>query len=274
MGGGRTHPTGRATGSRQPLDPDGQATGVDLFELEQAANILGWDILHSRDVAEAEVALWGDFATELLEDSDVDRVRSHASRLGYDLDQPHRALLVSPMGAVTVDLRDLVTRATTRLGVKCLATARANGVALILAQELKWAELAGALNSEGEGKLRIGVGGRYRLQEIMRSLADAEFSLTLTRARRSTNQWPSSTSSVSGACWRGPTPAICTSLWITRIGPLIDYDREHRSELLKTLIAYLNEFGALEATAAKLFVHRNSPSISSAAHQRADRVGT
>ena len=44
----------------------------------------------------------------------------------------------------------------------------------------------------------------------------------------------------------------------TWIGPLIEYDREHRSELLKTLIAYLNEFGALEATATKLFVHRNS----------------
>ena len=42
------------------------------------------------------------------------------------------------------------------------------------------------------------------------------------------------------------------------IGSLIDYDREHHSELLKTLFAYLNEFGALEATAAKLYVHRNS----------------
>jgi hypothetical protein len=42
------------------------------------------------------------------------------------------------------------------------------------------------------------------------------------------------------------------------IGALIDYDREHHSELLKTLFAYLNEFGALEATAAKLYVHRNS----------------
>jgi hypothetical protein len=42
------------------------------------------------------------------------------------------------------------------------------------------------------------------------------------------------------------------------VGALIDYDREHRSELLKTLYAYLNDFQALKATAAKLHVHRNS----------------
>lgn len=90
------------------LDAGGQATGLDLFELEQAASILGWDLLHSRDVAEAEVALWGDFATELLENSDADRVRSHAARLGYDLDQPYRALLVSPSGEARLDLREVV----------------------------------------------------------------------------------------------------------------------------------------------------------------------
>ena len=42
------------------------------------------------------------------------------------------------------------------------------------------------------------------------------------------------------------------------VGALIAYDRQHRSELLKTLFSYLNEFGVLEATAGKLFVHRNT----------------
>jgi hypothetical protein len=250
-------PRGEILAAVSLLDPDTQATGVDLFELEQAANILGWDVLHSRDVAQAEVALWGDFATELLEDSDVDRVRSHASRLGHDLDQPHRAVLVSPVGPIPVDLRELVARATVRLGVKCLATARANGVALIVAQELKWAELAAVLNSECEGRLRIGVGGRYRLEEITRSLADAEFTLTLTR---SAIDKPVAVFDELGV-WRllaRPDASDLHNLVEHWIGPLIEYDREHRSELLKTLIAYLNEFGALEATAAKLFVHRNS----------------
>jgi hypothetical protein len=250
-------PRGEVLGAISLLDAGGQATGLDLFELEQAASILGWDLLHSRDVAEAEVALWGDFATELLESSDADRVRSHAARLGYDLDQPYRALLVSPSGEAPLDLRDVVTRATARLGVKGLATDRPNGVAVIVAEELSWAELANAVNSECEGRLSIGVGGRYRLQEITRSLADAEFALALTR---STREKPVAVFDDLGV-WRllaRPDASDLNELVDHWIGPLIDYDREHRSELLKTLIAYLNEFGALEATAAKLYVHRNS----------------
>ena len=250
-------PRGEVLGAVSLLDAGGQATGLDLFELEQAASILGWDLLHSRDVAEAEVALWGDFATELLENSDADRVRSHAARLGYDLDQPYRALLVSPSGEARLDLREVVARATARLGVKSLATDRPNGVAVIVAEELSWAELASAVNSECEVKLRIGVGGRYRLEEITRSLADAEFALALTR---STSEKPVAAFDELGV-WRllaRPDASDLNKLVDHWIGPLIDYDREHRSELLKTLIAYLNEFGALEATAAKLYVHRNS----------------
>ncbi len=250
-------PRGEVLGAVSLLDPGRQATGTDLFKLEQAATILGWDLLHTRDVAEAEVALWGDFASELLEDSDEDRVRSHAGRLGYDLDQPHRALLVSPTGTVPADLPELVARATGHLTARALTTTRPNGVVVIVAQELKWADLAGSLSSEWDNRLRIGVGGRYRLAEITRSLGDAEFALKLTA---SASDKPVAVFDELGV-WRllaRPDASDLHKLVDHWIGPLIAYDREHRSELLKTLIAYLNEFGALEATAAKLFVHRNS----------------
>jgi DNA-binding PucR family transcriptional regulator len=36
---------------------------------------------------------------------------------------------------------------------------------------------------------------------------------------------------------------------------VIEYDREHRRQLLRTLYAYLNESGPLRVTAAKLDVH-------------------
>ena len=175
-------PRGEVLGAISLLDSGEPTTGVDVFELEQAATVLGWELLHSRSVAEAEVALWGDFATELLEDSDVDRLRSHADRLGYDLDQPHRAVLLLPPVPATINLREIVARATTRLGLKGLATVRRNGVVLVVAEDMQWNELAKALDPEGEGKARMGVGGRYPLVEVKRSLADAEFALTLTRS--------------------------------------------------------------------------------------------
>jgi hypothetical protein len=250
-------PRGEVLGAISLLETDEQVGGVELFELEQAATVLGWELLHSRNVAEAEVALWGDFATELLEDSDSDRVRSHASKLGYDLDQPSRAVLVLAAGPAAPELRDLVAQTSARLGVKGLTSTRPNGVVLIVSQDLKWEEFARVLDLEHDNSVRVGVGGRYRLEEIRRSLADAEFSLALTS---STVDKPVAAFDELGV-WRllaRPDAKDLQQLVDTWIGPLIDYDREHRSELLKTLVAYLNEFGALEATAAKLFVHRNS----------------
>jgi hypothetical protein len=250
-------PRGELLGAVSLLSSGDPPTGVDLFALEQAATVLGWELLHSRSIAEVEVALWGDFATELIEDADTVRVQTHADRLGYDLDQPHRAVLVLPETAVSVDLSDAVSRATARLGIKALSTARPSGVVLIVGEELKWAELAKALRSEYEGDLRVGVGGLFTLREINRSLADAEFALTLTA---SAVDKPVANFDELGV-WRllaRPDASDLQSLVDHWIGPLIEYDREHRSELLKTLIAYLNEFGALEATAAKLYVHRNS----------------
>ena len=43
-----------------------------------------------------------------------------------------------------------------------------------------------------------------------------------------------------------------------RLGTLRDYDREHRSELLRTLDAYFSTGGSLAATAARLQTHRNT----------------
>ena len=250
-------PRGEILGAISLLDPGEQATGIELFQLEQATTVLGWELLHDRNVAEAEVAAWGDFAKELLEDSDTDRVRSHADRLGHDLDQMHRAVLVLASEPVSVDLRDIVRRVTARLGIECFTTSRSHGVVLVVAEDPDWVELATALNSECGGKVRMGVGGRYRLQDLNRSLADAEFALRLPGL---TAGRPVVSFDDLGV-WRllaRPDADDLQNLVNHWIGSLIDYDREHHSELLKTLFAYLNEFGALEATAAKLYVHRNS----------------
>ncbi|MGO9963922.1 MAG: PucR family transcriptional regulator [Acidimicrobiales bacterium] len=250
-------PRAEILGAISLLDPTEQASAMELFKLEQATTVLGWELLHDRNVAEAEVAAWGDFATELLEDSDAGRVRSHADRLGYDLDQSHRAVLVIPSEPIPADLRQIGRRVTARLGLECLTTLRSGGLLLVVGEELDWTELAEASDSECGDKVRVGVGGRYRLQDLSRSLADAEFALRLPGLTTSRQV----VSFEDLGVWRllaRPAGEDLQDLVNHWIGALIDYDREHHSELLKTLFAYLNEFGALEATAAKLYVHRNS----------------
>jgi DNA-binding PucR family transcriptional regulator len=52
------------------------------------------------------------------------------------------------------------------------------------------------------------------------------------------------------------------------IGPVLDYDRERRSELVRTLLAYYASGGNLTRTAAELYVHINTM------YQRLDRVSS
>jgi sugar diacid utilization regulator len=140
--------------------------------------------------------------------------------------------------------------------VKCLLTIRSNGVVLVVADELDWTELARVIEAEGACNVRLGVGGPHRLEDLRRSLADAEFSLRLS----SVTDKPITLFDELGV-WRilaRQDVSDLQELVDSWIGKLIVYDREHHSELLKTLFAYLNESGALEATAAKLYVHRNT----------------
>jgi DNA-binding PucR family transcriptional regulator len=83
----------------------------------------------------------------------------------------------------------------------------------------------------------MGVGGRYRLQDLNRSLADAEFALRLPGL---TTGGPVVSFDDLGV-WRllaRPDADDLQNLVIHWIGTLIDYDREHHSELLKTLCNY------------------------------------
>jgi hypothetical protein len=77
-------------------------------------------------------------------------------------------------------------------------------VVLVVAEELNWIELASVLSSDCGDKVRMGVGGLYRLQDLNRSLADAEFALRLPDL---TTGGPvvSSMISASGACWHART---------------------------------------------------------------------
>ncbi len=253
-------PRGETLGAISILDSGKQPTCAedlagDLLVLELAATILslvlGSELQQSRRVAEAELALWDGFATELFEDSDTDRVRSHAQNLGYDLDRTYRAVLV--LAPDRPDLQAAVRRATERLCVKCLVTTRAGGVVLVVHEELNWVDLARAVEAEGPAKVRIGVGGCHRLEEVRRSLADAELSLRLT----STVDKAVTVFDELGV-WRilaRKDVRDLQDLVADWIGPLIEYDRKHRRELLKTLYAYLNGPGSLKATAAELDVH-------------------
>ncbi|MGB1253855.1 MAG: PucR family transcriptional regulator, partial [Candidatus Promineifilaceae bacterium] len=42
------------------------------------------------------------------------------------------------------------------------------------------------------------------------------------------------------------------------IGPLVEYDRDHRSNLVQTIEEFFNHHGNVSKTAEALFIHRNT----------------
>jgi DNA-binding PucR family transcriptional regulator len=42
------------------------------------------------------------------------------------------------------------------------------------------------------------------------------------------------------------------------IGPLVEYDAQHRSSLVQTIDAYFDHHGNISQTAESLFIHRNT----------------
>ena len=77
------------------LDPDGLGDETDFLALEQGAMVLATEMFRLRSVAANELRVWGDLASDLLDNPDFERSRSHAGGLGYSLDRPHRALVIA-----------------------------------------------------------------------------------------------------------------------------------------------------------------------------------
>jgi len=242
------------------IDPEARAGEVGTIALEQAATVLAMEVFRLRSVAETELAVWGDLASELLDNADVNRSRSHAQALGYDIDRPHRAVLVMRTEPKVGELMPAVRRATQRLdGDATLVTSRAAGVVLLLDHDLPWDAFSAAVAEENGGVHRIGVGSLRDAGDFHRSLADAEIALELT------DQLGGGGSVVNIddlGLWRllaaDADPSNLQDFVHRWIGTLIDYDASHSADLVTTLATYLESARAYDATARKLVIHRST----------------
>jgi PAS domain S-box-containing protein len=241
------------------FDPVGDLSEGDLLALEQATSILAAELLHLQAVTNAEASRFGEFATELLEGCSFEQLSAHARILDYNLDQTHQAIAFQspPTGENRIEVVERVAR---NLGVRTpLVTSRLDRTILILPEELSWESLAAALSVAFGTSTPIGVGGKYQLEEVRRSLAEAIFALELGTVFQS--DIPVTTFGDLGV-WRilvdSNEPSKLREFVYEWIGALIDYDKLHGSELIKSLTQYLKESCATEATAKSLYIHRNT----------------
>lgn len=248
-------PGGEILGAVSLYDPNLDTDEKASFALEEAASVLAIELFRLRTLAESELKLWGDLASELLDDADVDRALRHAAALGIEIERLHRAIVIQPGDEPNRQLFPAVRRAARIVGFNAtLLTTRGEDIVLLVADEVDWLEFGRVLKAEVRSIGRIGIGDLHELQTLRDSLTEAQLALRIGAGEViQIDQL-----GVLGFLAVDSDPARLRAMIDRWIGSLINYDAIHGSELVRTLSEFLRNNGAVESTARALYVHSST----------------
>jgi sugar diacid utilization regulator len=245
-------PEGACLGVIGLLDPDGLGDDTDFLALEQGTMVLATEMFRLHSVASNELRVWGDLASDLLDNPDFERSRSHAGGLGYSLDRPHRALVIEPELPGPLPSTEELHRAFRAVGLDGrLSTSRTHSVVCFVADDADWSKLGALVDRQVGGRVRIGVGDRHEPTRLGLSVAEAELALRL------------STVPVARFDGLGIARFLSSDADQVRllsfvdewIGSLVAYDEEHHSDLVHTLGESLRDQQSLRASSDRLHIH-------------------
>ncbi len=256
-------PQGDVLGVISLVDPSGVAGEHDIMALEHGATILAMELARIRSLAESELRVHRDLVDELLNGAEEESALARAGALGYDLQRPHRVVLVEGSRLdVGVDrLFQAVRIAARDEGAGSLLVARGLQIVLLADRPVEWESLRQAvMRSLGGGQVRVAVGEDcFTVAGFPQSFSQARFVLQLMKSA----EWMAQAVRFDDLgiyrllAGNGALPEI--DRFIQRwIGSLIDYDKKRNAELVRTLMLYLQNGGNYRATAEALFVHRNT----------------
>jgi sugar diacid utilization regulator len=242
------------------VDPDRTADQSDLVALEHGATVLAVELARLRGLADAELRLRRDLLHDLLAGTDDESAYARAEALDYDLEPPHRVVLVEP-DRVDDPRLHAVRRALRELRLPGLLGTLSGAVVVLVGQDADWEALRQAvLRESGGGSARLAVGGRCaRPSALPRSLREAQLVL---RLQKSLDADERATTYDDLGVFRmfASTPDLGDVAEFARrwLGALIDYDEAKNTDLVHTLSRYLDNGGHYETTAAALRIHRST----------------
>ncbi|GAA5123595.1 PucR family transcriptional regulator [Haloechinothrix salitolerans] len=241
------------------IDQDDVARPQDLMALEYGATVLASELAHVRNIAETELRLRRDIVEDLLAGTDGESVLMRAKGLRYDLERPHRVVIVQPDAGVGSErLFRAVRQTATECDVGSLLVSRADAVILLVHTDMPWEKLHTAIQRRlGEGSCRLVAGGRCaRASGFPQSYQQAQFALRLLGTRaRSLCFDDLGVLKVFGSV---ADPGDIEDLARQWLDDLLTYDREHGGDLVATLSAFLDCGGNHEQTADTLLIHRST----------------
>lgn len=257
------HPQGDILGVIMLVDPARTCGEHGLIALEHGATILAMELARVRSLAESELRIRRDLVDELLTGTDEESALTRAVALGYDLQRPHRVLVIESRDHVPDNdtFVQAVRHAAREVSAGTLLMARGSQVVLLADTEADWGSLrCGVIRELGGGRVRIGVGERCeRIADFPRSFRQARLATRLLAVA----EWDDRVVRFDDlGVYRllvGIEDLDDVERFVQRwIGPLLDYDQQRGSDLVRTLFHYLDQGGRYEATAGALIVHRNT----------------
>jgi sugar diacid utilization regulator len=245
------------------VDPGGTAGEHEVMALEHGATILAMELARVRSLAESELRIRRDLVDELLTGTDEESALARATALGYDLQRPHRVVVVEGHGRSKDNdaLFQAVRHAAREEPAGTLLVARGAQVILLADHEADWESLRqSVIRDLGGGTARITVGEQCSdVVDFPRSYRQARLAMHLLQ----TAEWDDRAVRFDDlGVYRlliGNESLDEVERFVERwIGPLLAYDTQRSADLVRTLTHYLDRGGNYEATAAALIVHRNT----------------
>ncbi|MGW3407752.1 PucR family transcriptional regulator [Streptomyces sp. NPDC000888] len=255
-------PRGDVLGVLAIEDPEATANEHTMFALDHAQRLLAQELMHMRELAEAELRLHRRLIDDLLEGTDQKSAYARAEAVGHDLRRTHYVVVVhSPGNAADDCFARAVEQATATTAPRPLITRRGDQVVLLTEARPNDDAVHAALAHElvtPDGA--IGVSTRCDSPDsVPRCYQEA---LRALEVRQNSRQRSGTTFFDNLGLYRilGPGNDLQELEGFVRewLGRLIDYDARHDTQLVETLTRYFDWGGNYDDAAVALTVHRST----------------
>ncbi|MEA5154098.1 MEDS domain-containing protein [Raineyella sp.] len=253
------------------LDPDRTAGEPEIMALEHGATVLAMELARQRSVADTELRLGRDVVADLV-GGDPEAGSARARALGYDLDRPHRVVIIEQPGPSDADeLLTAVREAARSLGASLTPGAslmylpRAGTVVLLVAGSVRgggdrWSDFRAAVQRELGSRCLIGVGSVCRRPaDFARSHHQAELCTRMVRTTGGSDGIAVYEDLGIYQLLSEVTDADAVPRFIRQwLGALLDYDTHHRASLVLTLSQFLETGGSYDSAATAMSIGRST----------------
>lgn len=239
---------------------DERPSDDQMFALQYASTVLGFELSHQRNLAEMELSLCRELVDDLVAGTNQEGAYARAEAIGHDLRQPHYVVVVHCDGGADSPVATAAGRAATALHFEYLLGRHAGLVVLMTAGRPDPTALHHELSRQlGTPTCAIGIGSRCD--------SPGDFPESFDKARRALSVRLHSAVPAGASAYdelgfyhlvNAADAAAADDFVREWLGVLIDYDANKHSTLVQTLSAYLECGGSYDDSAAALNIHRST----------------